>query len=231
MNGPKQYWPIDNQTKEVQQAQPAQYRGGMYHIPSDALTEQPLPPKDGFAVIATFDDGIPTGTEYILDRRGVTLYNTQNCMESKTVTKLGGTEEGWTELKPLPYSVWKTDKWEQQLSLLVNAKRAEINDWRNTTEADETTTVSAIGAKWDAGPAARSRIDSTLLTAHMPLYWTDANNVDHEGMTLEELKQVKIAIRELGFSIHDRQRTMKKEVEALTDFDEILNYPVGWPQS
>ncbi len=110
-------------------------------------------------------------------------------------------------------------------------KIEQINKWRNTTEGNESQTVKAINSMWDAGPNARLRIDSTILTGRMPPYWTDANNVDHEGMTLEELKQVKIAISELGFAIHDRQRTMKKEVEALTDFDEILNYPVGWPQS
>ncbi|MEZ8630263.1 DUF4376 domain-containing protein [Vibrio lentus] len=231
MNEPKQYWPIDSQTKEVLLAQIAQYRGGMYHIPSNVLTEQPRQMKEGFAVIATFNDGAPIGTEYISDHRGETIYNTNNGMESKIVSELGEIKEGWTTLKPLPYSIWEAGSWEQKVTLLLNAKRTEINQWRYSEEADETQTVSLIGTDWDAGPSARSRIDSTLLTGQMPPYWTDANNVDHEGMTLEELKQVKIAISERGFAIHDRQRTMKIEVEALTDFDEILNYPVGWPQS
>ncbi|MEZ8054309.1 DUF4376 domain-containing protein [Vibrio atlanticus] len=231
MNEPKQYWPVDSQTKEVQQAVLAQYRGGMHHIPSNALTEQPPQPKEGFAVIATFNDGVPIGAEYIPDHRGVTIYNKENGAESKTVSELGEIEEGWTPLKPLAYSIWKTGKWEQQVYLLLSAKRAEIKQWRLSEEADETQTVSLFGTDWDAGPSARSRIDSVLLIAQMPPYWTDANNVDHDAMTLEDLKQVRIAISELGFAIHKRQRTMKKEVEALTDFDEILNYSVGWPQS
>ncbi|CAK3192849.1 DUF4376 domain-containing protein [Vibrio crassostreae] len=132
---------------------------------------------------------------------------------------------------PTPYHDFIDSDWVANKEKALDVKRAEINNWRTALEDEETQIVVAIDSEWDAGPNARLRIDSTLLTAHMPPYWTDANNVDHEGMTLEELKQVKIAISELGFAIHDRQRTMKKEVEALTDFEEILNYPVGWPQS
>lgn len=132
---------------------------------------------------------------------------------------------------PTLYHDFVINEWVYNTNKAIEAKRKEINDWRNALEHDESQTVLAINHEWDAGPNARLRIDSTLLTEQMPPYWTDATNVDHKGMTLEELKQVKIAINEFGFAIHDRQRTMKKEVEALTDFDEILNYPVGWPQS
>lgn len=141
------------------------------------------------------------------------------------------TDEYTVKKPPTPYHDFNATDWILNQTKAINAKHAEINAWRTTLENDETQTVLAIDSEWDAGPSARSRIDSTLLAAQVPPYWTDANNVDHTDMTLEELKQVKISISELGFAIHDRQRTMKKEVEALTDFDEILNYLVGWPQS
>ncbi|AKU42648.1 tail fiber assembly protein [Vibrio phage H188] len=131
---------------------------------------------------------------------------------------------------PTPYHDFVDNDWLANKEKAANAKRAEINNWRKQMENNESQIVSAIGFDWDAGPSARLRIDSALLNGVAPQYWTDANNVDHEGMTLEELKQVRVAISELGFATHDRQRTMKKEVETLTNFDEILNYPVGWPE-
>ncbi|PMM11611.1 hypothetical protein BCT62_09565 [Vibrio splendidus] len=161
----------------------------------------------------------------------VTVYHKQTQQTKKFDDNSLITDEYTLKKPPTPYHDFVDNDWVANNEKATNAKRTEINNWRTTLEGEETQTVIAIGSEWDAGPSARLRIDSTLLTAHMAPYWTDANNVDHEGMTLEELKQVKISISELGFAIHHRQRTMKKEVEALTDFDEILNYPVGWPQS
>ncbi|TCT70718.1 DUF4376 domain-containing protein [Vibrio crassostreae] len=161
----------------------------------------------------------------------VTAYDKQTQQAKEFDDKSLVTDEYTLKKPPTPCHDFVDNDWVANNEKATNTKRTEINNWRTALEGDEAQAVIAIDSEWDAGPSARSRIDSTLLTAHMPPYWTDANNVDHEGMTLEELKQVKIAISELGFAIHDRQRTMKKEVEALTDFDEILNYPVGWPQS
>ncbi|MDC5757050.1 DUF4376 domain-containing protein [Vibrio europaeus] len=161
----------------------------------------------------------------------VTAYHKEN-QSPKVFDDISLVTNEFTLKEPTsPYYDFVDGDWVANKKKAATAKRAEINRWRTTLETDESQTVLALDTEWDSGPNARLRIDSTLLTAVMPPYWTDANNVDHEGMTLEELKQVKIAISELGFAIHDRQRTMKKEVEALTDFDEILNYPVGWTQS
>ncbi|MEC7308526.1 DUF4376 domain-containing protein [Vibrio crassostreae] len=166
----------------------------------------------------------------VLDKHvAVTAYHKQTKAQIGFDDKSLVTDEYTLKKPPTPYHDFVGGDWIASKEKAANAKRAEINNWRTELEGEETQTVLAIDSEWDAGPSARLRIDSTLLTAHMPPYWTDANNVDHEGMTLEELKQVKIAISEFGFAIHDRQRTMKKEVEALTDFDEIINYPVGWP--
>lgn len=158
----------------------------------------------------------------------VTAYHKQTQVHKEFDDKSLVAEEFTLKEPPTPYHDFVDNDWLANNEKATNAKRAEINNWRTALEGDETQTVVAIDSKWDAGPSARLRIDSTLLTAVMPPYWTDANNVDHRDMALEDLKQVKRAISELVFAVHDRQRTMKKEVEALTDFDEIINYPVGW---
>jgi hypothetical protein len=174
-----------------------------------------------------------TGCTWLVKTRFVKVaaYHKQTQQPKEFDDKSLVTEEFTLKEPPTPYHDFIGSDWVANNEKATNAKRTEINNWRTALETKETQTVLAIDSEWDAGPGARLRIDSTLLTAVMPPYWTDANNVDHEGMTLEELKQVRIAISELGFAIHDRQRIMKKEVEVLTGFDEILNYPVGWPQS
>ncbi|MFA0199111.1 DUF4376 domain-containing protein [Vibrio atlanticus] len=163
--------------------------------------------------------------------KAITAYDKQMQTPKEFDDESNVTNDYTIKVPPTPYHDFVDSDWVASKEKAANAKRVEINNWRAALEVDETQTVLAIDSEWDSGPSARLRIDATLLSAVMPPYWTDANNVDHKGMTLEELKQVKIAISELGFAIHDRQRTMKKEVEALTDFDEILNYPVGWPKS
>ncbi|NOH26500.1 DUF4376 domain-containing protein [Vibrio europaeus] len=217
------YWTINQETKEVIGSGDAD----KWNVPRNVLTIEPLPCREKFAVIAL---DCLTGTEYIEDHRDELIFNTstKECLLMKT---LGAIPDGFTLIEPLPFSIWVTDKWVQQVNLVRTEKITEIKRWRDMQEADELQKVTVDGKVWDSGPSARVRIDSTLMTGLMPPYWTDANNVDHKGMTLEELTQVKFAISELGFAIHHRQRNMKKEVEALTDFDEILNYPVGWPQS
>ncbi|PKF48691.1 hypothetical protein AT251_24265, partial [Enterovibrio nigricans] len=139
----------------------------------------------------------------------VTAYHKQT-QQTKTFDDKSLVTDEYTTKEPLtPCHDFVDGDWVANKKKALNAKRAEIKNWRTALEAEDAQTVIAIGSEWDAGLGARLRIDSTLLTAVMPPYWTDANNVDHEGMTLEELKQVKIAIAELGFAIHDRQRTMK----------------------
>ncbi|MFA0093358.1 DUF4376 domain-containing protein, partial [Vibrio sp. 10N.261.49.A11] len=101
------------------------------------------------------------------------------------VEYLGEIEKGWTLKERLPYSIWQNDDWLQQIDLLKDSKLNEINQWRKAQEDDSTTVVNAVDARWDACPDARSRIDSALLAQQMPPYWTDAEDVDHFGMTLD----------------------------------------------
>ncbi|EFE8359465.1 DUF4376 domain-containing protein, partial [Escherichia coli] len=61
-------------------------------------------------------------------------------------------------------------------------------------------------------------------------FWTDADNND-VPMTAGELMALSEAAEKAmftkGMEIHVRQRTMKKEIEALGDAEAILAYKVG----
>ena len=105
------YWPIlDSQTKEVSSTPiKAEYRGGIYHIPKDALKVEPKLFKKGFAVIATDD---LNDTAYIEDYRDKIIWNQSDCAQSKQVSELGILEEGWTFLEPVtPFDEWIIDAW------------------------------------------------------------------------------------------------------------------------
>lgn len=98
----KIYYPIDEQTKELLIPVKAKYRGGMYHIPRDALQSEPLPPKQGFAIKAVLDEsGRAIDSEYIEDHRGTTIYNKSDCTKSEVVFELGPIKESFTHDKPL----------------------------------------------------------------------------------------------------------------------------------
>ncbi len=98
----KTYYPIDEQTKEVLQPVTAEYRGGMYHIPKDALESEPLVPKSGFAVVAVFDEsGKAVGSEYIEDCRGTIIYDESDCTQAEKLSVLGAIKVGFTTDKPL----------------------------------------------------------------------------------------------------------------------------------
>lgn len=98
----KIYYPIDKYTKEVLAPVKADYRGGLYHIPKDSLESEPLPPKQGFAVVAILDEsGMAIDSEYIEDHRGMTIYDESDCTKSEVVCELGSIKDGFTSDKPL----------------------------------------------------------------------------------------------------------------------------------
>lgn len=98
----KNYYPVDKQTNEVLPAVKASYRGGIYHIPRDALESEPLPSKQGFAVIAVLDkSGKVIVSEYIEDHRDTTIYDESDCTKLEVVSELGPIKEGFTPDKPL----------------------------------------------------------------------------------------------------------------------------------
>lgn len=109
----KYFYPIDKQTKEVLPHVKAEYRGGMYHIPRDALQSEPIPPKQGFAVVAVLDkSGKAIDSEYLEDHRGTTIYDKLDCTASEVVSELGPIKDGFTPDKPLTaWDEWINDAW------------------------------------------------------------------------------------------------------------------------
>jgi len=221
------YYPVDAITGEVSQiAVESLIRGGVAHIPANALKVKPLAEKSGFTVIAKSD---LSGTEYAADNRGLVMYSKADAEQNKTITELGEIEAGWTLDKPLPFSLWENNHWLQQLDLLQKAKRSEVNRWRNAQENSAEKLVVVDSVNWNAEPTSRDRIISTLQGDFIPPFWTDAEDVD-QSITREKLQAVHTAIVQLGFAIHARQREMKEQLAALTTVDAVNNYLIGWPE-
>ncbi|EKO3497127.1 hypothetical protein LO872_003863 [Vibrio fluvialis] len=122
------YWTIDNDTKEVV----GHGDTDKWNIPRNVLLLEPLPPKEGFAVVASPD---LKGTEYVVDHRGKVIYNKAKPTESKQVKDLGEIEAGWTLTKPPHQYV----TWSEELSYWEvdnQAKyEAEVQQVTNTRES------------------------------------------------------------------------------------------------
>ncbi|HAT1685410.1 TPA: DUF4376 domain-containing protein [Klebsiella oxytoca] len=115
-------------------------------------------------------------------------------------------------------------------------KHDEINAWRNAQE-NANYTFPFNGRNWDYGKATQERLTMSVMMAkqnRLPegFIWTDADNND-VPMTAGELLNLSDAIDQVmftkGLQIHMRQRTMKEEVDKLTEVQAILDYGVGWP--
>lgn len=108
-----------------------------------------------------------------------------------------------------------------------SSKRGEINAWRS---AQEEAGLILGGNKWDSDKTSFQRIMAVALAGAEPPtgYWTSFDNVD-VPMTGEQLRELYAAMLTAGSQIHDRQRTMKTEVDALSDVAAVESYIVGWP--
>ncbi|MGF1850114.1 hypothetical protein [Vibrio lentus] len=88
------YWTIDKETREII----AVGNACKWNVPRNAIFVEPLPEKEGFAVVATKD---LQGTEYIEDYRGITIYDESDCTKPEVVSELGPIKQGFTVDKPL----------------------------------------------------------------------------------------------------------------------------------
>ncbi|MBY7970860.1 hypothetical protein KW445_14575 [Vibrio fluvialis] len=137
------YWPVtDSKTKEVSHSGvKADYRGGVHHIPIDALQVEPKPAKEGYLVVAVLDEtGKAIDSEYIEDHRGITIYDESDCTKYEVVSELGPIKEGFTLDKPLTqwderlHGVWVTNesnKYIAEYDQVDSARRAsycEVSD-------------------------------------------------------------------------------------------------------
>ncbi|ARP40639.1 hypothetical protein [Vibrio syngnathi] len=128
----KIYYPIDNKTQEVLNPVKAEYRGGMYHIPKDALESEPLPTKQGFAVVAVFDEsGKAINSKYIEDHRGTTIYDESDCTRIQTIRELGPIDDAWTQEKPsTQFDEWINGVWVTNQSNKYIAEYNHVDDVR-----------------------------------------------------------------------------------------------------
>ena len=154
----KYYYPVKSVTQEILSKVEAEYRGGMYHIPKGALQLEPLPPKQGFAVVAVLNNlGNAIDSKYIEDYRGTTIYDESDCIKSEVVSELGPIKKGFTPDKPLTIfderirGQWVTNesnKYIAEYNQVDNARRVayrEVSDplymeaWRKESKglADE----------------------------------------------------------------------------------------------
>lgn len=115
-------------------------------------------------------------------------------------------------------------------------KRDEINAWRDAQE-NGNYLFQFDGRNWDYGKTTQDRMSISLVMAQKGLLpagfaWTDGDN-NIVPMTNDSLLALAAAIEqamfEKGMQINMRQLQMKAEVEALTSFGDVRNYPVDWP--
>lgn len=116
-------------------------------------------------------------------------------------------------------------------------KHAEINAWRDAQES--TNYIFQFNERnWDYGRATQERLSLSVQMAKqnkLPggFIWTDADNND-VPVSAGELLNLSDAIDQMmfkkGLEIHLRQRQMKGEVDALTDYQAIKDYVVDWPE-
>ncbi|MBU2706484.1 hypothetical protein KCM76_10845 [Zooshikella marina] len=104
------YWTFDEQTREVRpDINFTTMRGGIAHIPVNALTNEPLTPKTGFAVVVQND---LNDYKYIEDHRGKTVYRKENCLDTHSITESGPIDTSWTEKKPkTDFDEWMLGQW------------------------------------------------------------------------------------------------------------------------
>ncbi|WP_158125262.1 hypothetical protein [Vibrio fluvialis] len=122
------YWTINKETREVIGSGDTD----KWNMPRNVLLIEPLPPKEGFAVVATAD---LKGTEYVADHRGKTIYNTAKPLESKQVKDLGDIEEGWTLTQPPhQYVTWseELDDWQIDTQAKYEAEYQQVNNTRES---------------------------------------------------------------------------------------------------
>jgi len=109
---------------------------------------------------------------------------------------------------------------------------SSIERWRSAEEAVEVV-FEHQNRSWDAGLKSQSRIEPLLKLGVLPdgFFWTDHDNND-VPVTIGELREIgaamNLAIVERGFSIHQRQREMKQQIESMTA-EELIAFTPGWP--
>ncbi|EAW9081056.1 DUF4376 domain-containing protein [Salmonella enterica] len=125
----------------------------------------------------------------------------------------------------------------EMIQTAKDQKHNEINVWRDVQESGSTT-FSLNGHNWDCNKLSQERLGAALAAARSNIlpadfFWTDADNIDVpvKSTDLEAMSTAMSTTMFLqGFRIHERQRQMKEDVDALTDYQAIRDYVVGWTE-
>ncbi|HAE1795868.1 TPA_asm: DUF4376 domain-containing protein [Salmonella enterica subsp. enterica serovar Ank] len=124
---------------------------------------------------------------------------------------------------------------EAMLASARQAKRDEINAWRDAQEEKEYL-MTWNGRRWDYGKKTQSRMSTSVAMASRNVLpdgfaWTDGDN-NIVPVSAEELialaNAIEKAMFEKGMQINQRQLQMKTEVNALSDFEALKNYVPDW---
>ncbi|EAQ6129198.1 DUF4376 domain-containing protein [Salmonella enterica] len=120
----------------------------------------------------------------------------------------------------------------EMLATAKDKKHTEINAWRDAQENGRITCIYN-GNTYDADKESKYRLDNVIEAGGLPdgVKWTDSNNND-VSLSLSDLKALQkimvVAMAVQGGKIHERQRHMKEEVDALADYKSVQDYVVGW---
>ncbi len=134
------YWTIEKETKEVIGSGDTD----KWNMPRNVLMVEPLPPKEGFAVVAVDD---LKGTEYVEDHRGKTVYKKQAPTQSKIVIQLGAIEDGWT-LKEPPTSYHTFSELLDDWELTPEAAQKQFSDELKASKSEIDSTAADISNRW-----------------------------------------------------------------------------------
>jgi len=101
-----------------------------WNAPRNSVQIETLPGKEGFAVVV--NDKL-TATEYIVDQRGETIYNTTDFTQSKVIDELGEIENGWTLDKPTTeFDTWVGDGWVTDTQAKFEANMLSVDSTRRS---------------------------------------------------------------------------------------------------
>lgn len=116
-------------------------------------------------------------------------------------------------------------------------KKQQIEQWR-TDQENGHYILQFNGANFDYSKETQDRLTLAVDMAKQDtlpggFFWTDADNNDipmKQQDIIAFSNAVNSAMFSKGLQIHIRQREMKKEVDALIEVSDILNYSVGWAE-
>lgn len=118
--------------------------------------------------------------------------------------------------------------------LVASAKARKLDEVHAWRDSEERKGFIHAGHRWDSDEAATKRILSVAPLCLQGIdpptgYWTSADNVN-VPMNAAEFVAMYIAMISAGGAVHDHQRAIKAEVDALSDVVAVENYTIGWGQ-